>query len=60
VGLATRVIFEASRDLDLRGEIFTPLSWNSVSEDEVQQYLDENKLVVPANGRIHIKIINIS
>lgn len=60
MGLATRVMFGESCELQLEGEIFTPLVGDSVSEEDVRQCLDENKLLAPANGNIHIKIISIS
>ena len=58
---ASRVIFGESLELDLQGEIFTPLFWwDPVDEDEVKALLLENNLPVPANATIHINIINIS
>eukprot|EP01035_Chromulina_nebulosa_P035827 gene35827-48173_t len=56
-GYASRTIFGDSRFLDLLGEIFTPLSWNPFTEKEIEEALEENRLRVPFNGRVHIKII---
>jgi hypothetical protein len=61
VGHATRVIFGGEVLSDLQGEIFTPSCWNQFLEEEVQKGLTDHHLnKAPADGRIHIKIINLS
>lgn len=60
VGSATRFTFENVPILDLQGEIFTPLTWDQVSQQEVHDVLAEYKLLLPATENIRIKIIHIS
>jgi len=64
VGHATHVIFgevvSRAISLDLQGEIFTPLMWSQFSDEEIHTGLADHKLIVPAGGNIHIKIIFLS
>ena len=60
MGSATRFTFENVPILDLQGEIFTPLTWDQVSQQEVHDVLAEYKLLLPATENIRIKIIYIS
>jgi len=61
VGHATRVIFGGGvLSLDLQGEIFTLSCWNQFLEEDVQKGLTDHHLKAPTDGKIHIKIINLS